>query len=90
MEHEVKKAFEMVVDYFAVQLNPAQMDKFGEVLTGMIQNTLDCMSMTKARNAENLLDDLEQDLENGMDVESDINDALDKIKQLEAIRKEYL
>lgn len=58
METEVKKALYTVVDYFAVQLNPAQMDKFGEVLTGMIQNTLDCMSMVKTRNDENLLDDL--------------------------------
>ena len=58
MEHEVKKAFETVVDYFAVQLNPVQMDKFGEVLTGMIQNNLDCIAMAKARNDESAFEEL--------------------------------
>ena len=58
MEHEVKRAFETVVDYFATQLNPAQMDKFGEVLTGMIQNNLDCIAMAKARNDESAFESL--------------------------------
>jgi len=58
MEHEVKKAFETVVDYFATQLNPAQMDKFGEVLTGMIQNNLDCVAMVKSGNDESTFEEL--------------------------------
>ena len=58
MEHEVKKAFETVVDYFATQLNPAQMDKFGEVLTGMIQNNLNCMAMAQTRNDESTFEAL--------------------------------
>ena len=58
MEHEVKKAFETVVEYFATQLNPAQMNKFGEVLTGMIQNNLDCVTMTKIGNDESTFEAL--------------------------------
>ena len=43
METELVYALENVIDYFGEELNPAQMDQMGNVLTGVIANNLDCI-----------------------------------------------
>ena len=58
MNSEVKNAFEVILEYFAVQLNPAQMDDFAGVLVGIIENSNESAVMVKRRNDENIFDEL--------------------------------
>lgn len=47
MDILTQDAINQVIDYFAVELNPAQMDQMADVLTGAISNILESMAWVK-------------------------------------------
>lgn len=47
METLDQNAINQVMDYFATELNPAQMDQMADVLTGAISNILESMAWVK-------------------------------------------